>query len=224
MPFLFCNYETITKLLSSKSLRAHQFGLPVEYAIIMRMLAPTLLCAAILAGSANAQSLCEDARTDATPAVMRQPEVKLDPDVQRLLKYTVIESKHRLTGLASYYSNSLDGTLTANGERYHMTRLSAAHLTLPVGCWVEIKSKATGKKIRLRVNDRGPYVHKFVIDLSRKAARKLGVDVAEDRTVTIRIIALPGEKPLPADVLTTAETIAPLPRDGQADGTALSQR
>ena len=60
--------------------------------------------------------------------------------------------------------------MTANGERYHKKKFSAAHLTLPLGTWVEITSKATGKRIRLRVNDRGPYVHKFVIDLSRSAA------------------------------------------------------
>jgi rare lipoprotein A len=151
------------------------------------------------------------------------PQVQLDPAIERLVRYTALGSRHRLKGLASYYSNSLDGTLTANGERYHRKRMSAAHLTLPLGCWVEIKAKATGNTIRLRVNDRGPYVKKFVIDLSRKAARILGVDVAEDRTVTIRIIGLPGEKPLPEDVLTTAETVEALPRDGQTEGTALAQ-
>lgn len=121
--------------------------------------------------------------------------VKLDDSVVRLIHYTAAESKHRLTGLASYYSTSLDGTLTANGERYRNHQLSAAHLTLPLGCWVEVKSVATGKAIRLRVNDRGPYVKKFCIDLSQAAARAIGVDRAEDRTVLIRIIALPGETP-----------------------------
>ncbi len=148
----------------------------------------------LIAGAASlqAQSLCEDQpRLDSTPGAVL-------PD--RLLRYTELEGKHRLTGLASYYSASLDGTLTANGEIYRARRFSAAHLTLPLGCWVEIKSRATGKRIRLRVNDRGPYVDKFVIDLSRAAARVLGVDVAEDRTVLIRIVGLPGEAPLPADI------------------------
>jgi rare lipoprotein A len=174
------------------------------------MLTIALFCAAT-ASSLHAQSyLCEDVFSAGRPAtaepVIPRLEVKLDPDIQRLLKYSLIESRHRLTGLASYYSNSLDGTLTANGERYHMKKLSAAHLTLPLGSWVEIQSKATGKKIRLRVNDRGPYVHKFIIDLSRTAARDLGVDVAEDRTVMIRIIALPGERPLSEAALAGPET------------------
>lgn len=175
------------------------------------MLTLSLICAIAIAAPAQAQS-CEDGDivtgVDArlTP-LMPLPEVKLDPEIQRLLKYVVIESRHRLNGLASYYSNSLDGTLTANGEHYHMKKFSAAHLTLPLGSWVEIRSKATGKKIRLRVNDRGPYVHKFVIDLSRTAARALGVDVAEDRTVMIRIIALPGERPLSEEVLAGPKSV-----------------
>lgn len=151
--------------------------------------------------------LCEDhfKLDDAATAVPLLPQLKLDPAIERLLKYTAVESKHRLAGLASYYSNSLDGSLTANGETYRKKRLTAAHLTLPLGCWIEVKSQATGKKIRLRVNDRGPYVNKFVIDLSRSAARALGVDVAEDRSVVIRIIALPGEEPLPEDILAGPE-------------------
>ncbi|MEA2325619.1 MAG: rare lipoprotein [Thermoanaerobaculia bacterium] len=119
----------------------------------------------------------------------------------RILKYASFALRHRLSGLASYYSTSLDGTLTANGERYHNKQMSAAHLTLPLGSWVEVTARATGRKLRLRVNDRGPYVNKFAIDLSQAAARFLGVDVAEDRFVMIRVIGLPGEEPLPQDVI-----------------------
>jgi rare lipoprotein A len=143
---------------------------------------------------------------------------KPDAFQTRLLKYARLALRHKLTGLASYYSASLDGTLTANGERYRAKRLTAAHLTLPLGCWVEVKSRATGRSIRLRVNDRGPYVSKFVIDLSEAAARALGVDRAEDRRVDIRIIALPGEDPLPEDALLAANT----PKSGGGGGTAVA--
>jgi peptidoglycan lytic transglycosylase len=130
------------------------------------------------------------------PPPKPQPVIE-SPFQLRLLKYAALAVKHRLEGMASYYSTSLNGSLTANGERYYNKQLSAAHLTLPLGCWVEVKSVATGRKVRLRVNDRGPYVDKFVIDLSQAAARQIGVDVAADRRVTVRIIALPGEDPLP---------------------------
>jgi rare lipoprotein A len=149
-----------------------------------------------LAPRAHAQSFsCEgEAPIEQTP----------DPFKLRVLKYTALAMQHRVAGLASYYSASLAGTLTANGERYRPKEMTAAHLTLPLGTWVELKARATGKTIRVRVNDRGPYVKKFAIDLSRAAARALGVDVAEDRWVEMRIIALPGEEPLPETVLTAA--------------------
>lgn len=120
-----------------------------------------------------------------------------DPLFQRMLKYTQMALKHRVAGLASYYSGFFDGRKTANGEIFRNRKFSAAHLTLPLGTWVEVKSRATGRKLRLRVNDRGPYAKKFCLDLSQAAAKYLGVDTARDRYVDIRIIALPGEEPLP---------------------------
>ncbi len=145
------------------------------------------------------------------PALAPKPQPLVQNPFQlRLLRYAALAVKHKLDGLASYYSTSLNGTLTANGERYYNKRLSAAHLTLPLGCWVEVTSIATGRKVRLRVNDRGPYVNKFVIDLSQAAARQIGVDVAADRRVMVRIIGLPGEIPLPEldgpDLCLTEET------------------
>jgi rare lipoprotein A len=128
------------------------------------------------------------------------PPAPESPFMARLRRYTQLGSRHKISGLASYYSTSLDGSLTATGEIYRNQRLSAAHLTLPLGCWIEVTARATGRKIRLRVNDRGPYVRKFVLDLSQAAARILGVDVAADRRVDIRVIAMPGEEPLPEDL------------------------
>lgn len=120
--------------------------------------------------------------------------------LQRLVKYTQLAVKHRVNGLASYYSTFFDGRKTANGEIYRNAKYSAAHLTLPLGTWVEVRSRATGRKLRLRVNDRGPYAKKFCLDLSQAAAHFLGVDITPDRHVDVRIIALPGEEPLPEDV------------------------
>lgn len=115
-----------------------------------------------------------------------------------------LAEKHRVQGLASYYSSFFDGRKTANGEVFRNGKYSAAHLTLPLGTWIEVKSRATGKKLRLRVNDRGPYVKKFCLDLSQAAARYLGVDTARDRYVELRIIALPGEKPPTQEALSLA--------------------
>ena len=147
---------------------------------------------------ARAQS-CEDSTSPDSDIALSVPAP--EPPA----KYASLSAKHRLEGLASYYSTSLEGTLTANGERYRHKRLTAAHLTLPLGCWVELTSRATGRSIRVRVNDRGPYTKKFAIDLSQSAARMLGVDRTEDRWVDIRIVALPGEEPRSSGMVASCE-------------------
>lgn len=164
----------------------------------MRVLTASAVLVLLLTLPAGAQTFCENDAPSQTPAAcpaIDPPLPHIDPIASRLARYSEIESKHRLCGLASYYSTSLDGTLTATGEIFHQRDMTAAHLTLPLGTWVEVRSRATGHKVRLLVNDRGPYVKKFCLDLSQAAARALGVDVAEDRHVDIRIIALPGEQP-----------------------------
>jgi rare lipoprotein A len=139
------------------------------------------------------------------------PLLPLDDSLlRRVMTYADLQMKHRVNGLASYYSTFFDGRKTANGEIYRNRTFSAAHLTLPLGTWVEVKSRATGKKLRLRVNDRGPYAKKFCLDLSQAAARFLGVDVTPDRHVDIRIIALPGEEPLPENIDDVLASLAPV--------------
>lgn len=100
----------------------------------------------------------------------------------------VVEGRADIVGLACYYSDFFDGRKTANGEIFRQNKLTAAHLTLPFGTRLQVTSVATGRTIVVRVNDRGPYSRKFVLDLSREAARRLGVDKARDRTVKIRIL------------------------------------
>ena len=123
-----------------------------------------------------------------------------NPFLERLTRYVTLQQRHRLRGLASYYSSKFDGRKTANGEIFRNRKYTAAHLTLPLVTWIEVTARATGKKLRMRVNDRGPYAKKFALDLSQAAARYLGVDRARDRHVECRIIALPGEEPIPDHV------------------------
>ncbi len=174
--------------------------------MLMRVLTASAVALLLLVPAGVAQSGCEDGPVRPVVEAACPPiDPPLDPLHERLVRYALVAAKHRLCGLASYYSTSLDGTLTANGERFHQRDMTAAHLTLPLGTWIEVRSRATGRKVRLRVNDRGPYVKKFCLDLSQAAARALGVDVADDRHVDIRIIAMPGEKPLSDDEILAAE-------------------
>lgn len=78
-------------------------------------------------------------------------------------------------GLASFYGAGLHGRPTANGERFDKEALTAAHKTLPFGTCVEVTSLSNGRTVRVRVNDRGPYVGGRIIDLSEAAARELGM-------------------------------------------------
>ena len=77
-------------------------------------------------------------------------------------------------GMASWYGPRFHGRRTASGERYDMHELTAAHKTLPFGTRLRVRSVHTGKEVVVRVNDRGPYKHQRIIDLSRAAMVALG--------------------------------------------------
>ena len=79
------------------------------------------------------------------------------------------------TGAASWYGPGLHGKRTANGETFNTNALTAAHKTLPFGTQVRVKNERTGKSVVVRINDRGPYAHGRVIDLSKAAAEAVGI-------------------------------------------------
>src|SRR5216110_1678934 len=91
-------------------------------------------------------------------------------------------------GLASWYGEAFDGQATANGEIYNLNELSAAHKTLPLPSVVEVTNLQNGRSLRLRVNDRGPYVDRRIIDVSRRAAQLLGFEMAGTTPVRVRIL------------------------------------
>lgn len=78
-------------------------------------------------------------------------------------------------GKASFYANKFGGRRTANGEKLHHDSMTCAHRTLPFGTLLRVKNPANGREVIVRVNDRGPFVRGRIVDLSRAAARKLGI-------------------------------------------------
>ena len=80
------------------------------------------------------------------------------------------------TGMASWYGPNFHGRLTANGEIYDQYSLSAAHPTMPLPSYARVTSLDNGSSVLVRVNDRGPYAHGRIIDLSAQAAKMLGYD------------------------------------------------
>lgn len=79
------------------------------------------------------------------------------------------------TGHASYYGRRFHGRQTANGERFDMRAMTAAHKTLPFGSMVRVTNTRNGRSIIVRINDRGPFIKGRVIDLSRGAAERIGL-------------------------------------------------
>ncbi len=98
-------------------------------------------------------------------------------------------------GIASWYGPTFHGRPTANGEIFDEMDISAAHRTLPLPSYVEVTNLDTGRTLVVRVNDRGPFAHDRVIDLSRRAAQLLGSEQAGLARVRVRRIT-----PTPAQV------------------------
>jgi rare lipoprotein A len=94
----------------------------------------------------------------------------------------------RERGIASWYGADFHGKKTSNGEIYDMHEMTAAHKTLPLGTRVKVYNLENNKETEVRVNDRGPFVHGRIIDLSYEAARQIGV--VGPGTASVEIIAL----------------------------------
>ena len=86
------------------------------------------------------------------------------------------EPKYDETGTASWYGPGFQGKPTASGERFDMHAITAAHPTLPLNSLLHVTNLENGKQIVVRLNDRGPFTNKRIIDLSKGAADKLGIN------------------------------------------------
>jgi rare lipoprotein A len=95
------------------------------------------------------------------------------------------------TGEASWYGRPYHGRRTASGEIFDMYQMTAAHRTLPFGTWVQVENRANGRRVKVRINDRGPFKSRRVLDLSYAAARVLGGIEPGVIPVRIRVIASP---------------------------------
>lgn len=103
--------------------------------------------------------------------------------------YTLNSSKgYHEKGIASWYGKKFHGRRTSSGETYDMYAMTAAHKTLPLPTYVEVTNLANGRKIIVKVNDRGPFHDNRLIDLSYTAAKKLGIISKGTGTVEIRVI------------------------------------
>jgi rare lipoprotein A len=116
-----------------------------------------------------------------------------EPPREALAATTVAEPRSEVqVGDATWYGGKLAGHRTANGERFDPRKMTAAHRTLPLGTWVEVTRIDTGQRVRVRINDRGPFGHKErVIDLSRAAAEALDMRRVGVARVELRVVSGP---------------------------------
>ncbi|MDA0262348.1 MAG: septal ring lytic transglycosylase RlpA family protein [Proteobacteria bacterium] len=120
------------------------------------------------------------------------------------------------TGIASWYGTDFHGKTTANGEIYDMNALTAAHKTLPMPSSVRVTNLENGRSIVLRVNDRGPFVHGRIIDVSRRASQLLGFHQRGTAKIRVAVLQEGGKRFIakPATTEEEASLVAAVPRDG----------
>ncbi len=118
-----------------------------------------------------------DAIPDATPKAEKLHPYANRPYTALGKNYTPLTTTgaYKERGVASWYGKKFHGQRTSSGEIYDMYAMTAAHTTLPIPSYVRVTNLANGKSVVVRVNDRGPFLHSRIIDLSYTAAHKLGI-------------------------------------------------
>ena len=126
-------------------------------------------------------------------------------------RYHVLQTSagYRQRGVASWYGRDFHGLSTSSGEPYDMFAMTAAHTTLPIPTWVEVTNLTNGKRVVVKVNDRGPFVANRLIDLSYAAATAL--DMVRDGTTRVEVRAIGSPAAAPATTTAAAPAPAPVP-------------
>lgn len=177
----------------------------ISYPTYSNLLAPTL-CARNSRGSAflylllallMAAFLASGCSLRSAPSTPYKGPRGTKPYTIRGKTYYPLLSAHgfREEGIASWYGSDFHGKKTANGERYDMHGMTAAHKLLPFGTKVKVTNRNNGKSIVVRINDRGPFVSNRVIDLTKTGAQKLDMIAQGTAPVSLETIGtVPGLK------------------------------
>lgn len=144
---------------------------------------------------------------DAVPQRLPLSKTGNKPYVALGKRYRPLKSArgYRKTGTASWYGKKFHGRRTSSGEPYDMFAMTAAHPVLPLPSFVRVTNLDNGRSVVVKVNDRGPFLHGRVIDLSYAAAHRLGITARG--TGRVRVTSLEAESPEvgPASAVTQAE-------------------
>jgi rare lipoprotein A len=146
-----------------------------------------LLMIGLLAGCGSTSERA-NAPTHLPPGV-RGYKVGKPYQIKGIWYYPSVDYDYSEIGVASWYGPGFHGRSTANGEAYDMNDLTAAHRTLPMPSIVRVTNLENGRSIKLRVNDRGPFVGNRIIDVSRRAAQLLGFHIDGTARVQVENVA-----------------------------------
>ncbi|WP_313446855.1 septal ring lytic transglycosylase RlpA family protein, partial [Brevundimonas sp.] len=153
------------------------FGQGVRGALILGLF--SLLAACSTVGGAGVRGPVAGRGEDRPPVVKDPAPIvsgTMRPYQVRGRWYTPKEQPdYEEVGMASWYGDAFNGRPTSTGERFDMHALTAAHKTLPLPGLVEVTNLENGRRLVVRINDRGPFVDSRIIDLSREAASELGM-------------------------------------------------
>lgn len=147
------------------------------------------------AAEARARVIAADAAAKAKKTERAEGKQDLVKDAVKVRTDAQGRSVVEQTGEASWYGRYHQGRKTANGDRFDQNDLTAAHPTLPLGTEATITNLDNGKSVRVIINDRGPYAKGRDLDLSRAAARQIGV--TENGAAPVRIDAVVTPRPQP---------------------------
>lgn len=185
--------KTIQTIAKNKAAALIGFALAVMFAVSGFFAVQnnsSHMSAAVILESGN-----EPADSLATPVTpiekdsVKTPAAVVENRMTEEAEEAAAKSKSLGSGEASFYGPGFEGRPTANGERFNSAEMTAAHRTLPFGSKLRVTNTSNGQSVIVRVNDRGPYAHNRVIDLSKGAAQKIGMIQSGTANVKLELIS-----------------------------------
>lgn len=148
-----------------------------------------LVITVALSGCADTRGPASTRDTPSAPNGVGRYKVGKPYQIKGAWYHPAEDFEYEEVGMASWYGRQFHGKSTANGEIYDMNDMTAAHRTLPLPSVVRVTNLDNGRTVKLRVNDRGPFAHGRIIDVSRRAAQMLGFKEKGVTRVKVEIVA-----------------------------------
>jgi len=201
-------------------MRATGWRRPAGLLVLLPLLLAACAEARLASHVAKRVQAGETGDTPAAPIDAGAYKVGRPYQIKGVWYYPKVDADYDETGIASWYGHPFHGRATANGAIYDMNALTAAHKTLPMPTRVRVTNLENGRSLVMTVNDRGPFVHGRVIDVSRRGAQLLGF--YRQGTAKVRVTVLGGAAPtyVAEKVETPPEKKKALPALPQAEVTS----